>query len=226
MVPGREIEQLTRCSEAFVAKFEQIDTWSVRGAARQHELLAVRFLEAVSEHGAVDLGEDVAPDLDLEVRPDSQDVAVEGGVVDLAEGQSVGHFRDAQCFAVTDDVRRVEELAVLQAADGACMSIGPHHTVPERSLVESLQRQAAGVDAVKPSLLLAERGGPQVDAGRGRVVQLDVDGERLRVVLDDEGWPEGSVVALVDPHEVDERQVRRKSSRRPALKWLFGSVPW
>ena len=42
----------------------------------------------------VDLGQDVLPDLDLEVGPDAEDVAVEGGVVDLAERQPVGDLRE------------------------------------------------------------------------------------------------------------------------------------
>ena len=46
-------------------------------------------LEAVAEHGAVFFDEDVRADLDDVVGGNTQEVAVEGGVVEFAEGQTV-----------------------------------------------------------------------------------------------------------------------------------------
>jgi hypothetical protein len=49
----------------------------------------------MAEHGTVLLGEDVVSDLDHQIGPYSEDVAVEGGV-DLAQRQSVGNDGLAQ----------------------------------------------------------------------------------------------------------------------------------
>ena len=68
------------------------------------------FLESVAEHRAVLLGEDVTADLDDQIGSDAKDVAVEGGVVDLAQRQAVRHYPLAERVGVRNDVRGVEQL--------------------------------------------------------------------------------------------------------------------
>src|SRR3954464_10485290 len=52
----------------------------------QPQRQAVRILQTVLEHRSVDLVEDIGSDLDDEVGAHPQDLAVEGSVVDFAEG--------------------------------------------------------------------------------------------------------------------------------------------
>ena len=49
------------------------------------ELTAVKLLEAMAQHRAVDLVEDVTSDLDNQIRADADDIPVERGVVELAQ---------------------------------------------------------------------------------------------------------------------------------------------
>ena len=64
-------------------------------------------LEAVFQHRAVDLGQQVRPDPDDWAGSDPEHVAVVGGVMDLAEGKPVADGGDACPFTVRDDVRSV-----------------------------------------------------------------------------------------------------------------------
>jgi hypothetical protein len=58
----------------------------------------------MTKHGAIGLGEDVLPDLQYQVRPDPEDVSVEGRVVEGAEGGAVRHDRLPAGVIVRDDV--------------------------------------------------------------------------------------------------------------------------
>ena len=84
-------------------------------AGRVKNALGVEALEAVAEHGAVFFDEDVQADLDDVVGGNTQEVAVEGGVVEFAEGQTVFDRGDPLGIAIGEDVGGVEELGVAQA---------------------------------------------------------------------------------------------------------------
>jgi hypothetical protein len=60
------------------------------------------------QHWAVDLAEYVAADFDDQIGADAEDVVVEGGVMDLAQGEAVRDYRPAQRMEVRQDVRSVE----------------------------------------------------------------------------------------------------------------------
>jgi hypothetical protein len=74
------------------------------GVARHVDAPAVEALPAMLEHRPVDLCEDVEAHGDFEVGRDADEVAVEGGVVELAERQAVGKDRLAQGMAVGEAV--------------------------------------------------------------------------------------------------------------------------
>lgn len=62
--------------------------------------MIMELLKSMFQHRTVVLIEDFASDLDDVVRVDADDVAVERGVVDLAEREAVGHNRFAAGHAV------------------------------------------------------------------------------------------------------------------------------
>ena len=101
--------------------------------------MLITCLEPVPEHRTVDLVENVRAHLDMEVGADAQDVPVERGMVDLAECETVGHDRLAAGMAVRQDVRGVEELRVLQSADGALGTVGYQDLLAELGLVDADQ---------------------------------------------------------------------------------------
>ena len=81
--------------------------------ARHVEAVPVEFLQPVAEHGAVDLGEDVATDLNGQpLGPDADDLVIERRVVQLAQRNAVGYGGSAALVGVVEDVRSVEQFGV------------------------------------------------------------------------------------------------------------------
>ena len=66
------------------------------------------FLQSVAEHRAILLSEDVTANLDDQIGSYAEDVAVEGCMVDLAQGQTVRHYGLAERIGIRNDVRGVE----------------------------------------------------------------------------------------------------------------------
>src|SRR3990172_10096787 len=109
--PGASSPPLPRgLAELLVAAVEAGAVREVDGAARQVDLLTVDLLEAHDEHRAVRLGEDGWADLDDVVGPDGEEEAIEGGVMELAQGDAVADQRLALGVAVGRDVGRAQEL--------------------------------------------------------------------------------------------------------------------
>ena len=76
--------------------------------------------------------ENVAADLDLQVGSHAEDMAVEGGVVQLAHCQTIRDHRKTLGMAVGKDVGSVEQLAVAQPADGTLLAVGVDHVLAEQ----------------------------------------------------------------------------------------------
>ena len=74
------------------------------------ELAALQLLKTVAQHRTVDLREDVLSDLNDQVGPDANDVAVECGVMELAHGESVAHDWESCGMGVRADVSGIEKL--------------------------------------------------------------------------------------------------------------------
>lgn len=103
---------------------------------RDREPLPLECLDPVLEHGAVDLVQDVAPNPDLEVRANADDVLVEAGVMDLAESQPVWDYRLTEGVLVAEDVAGVQQAGVSKVAHGAAAFVCLQHPGAEERLVE------------------------------------------------------------------------------------------
>jgi len=76
----------------------------------------VQSLQSVREHGAIILIPHVLPDFDCIVGPDSEEIGIESGMVQLAQGKAVRHDRLPARFSIGDDMGRVQKLAMAQPA--------------------------------------------------------------------------------------------------------------
>lgn len=111
-------------------------------------MLAVTFLQSVTQHRSIDFFEQILPNLDGEVvRPYSQDLLVERGVMDLAQREAIGHGRNASFLRVRHDVRGVEEFGVPKGADSAAGLVRAHHHPPEDWLMKPLLDLAGHISA-------------------------------------------------------------------------------
>lgn len=139
-----------------VALSQEVGVGPQRFPPRNLNPLSRQPLQTVDQHRPVDLVEDIAPHLHHVVGAHAQDVAVEGGVVQLAERQSVRDDRLPERVRVGQDVRGVQEFAVTQTAHGARLPVGGQDTLPEADLVQALLNQPGDVTA--PRIVLQRRG--------------------------------------------------------------------
>ena len=97
--------------------------------ARHVDALALKALQAMLKHRPVDFFQHVEAHGDLEVGRDADEIAVQGGVVELAEREAVGNDRLAQGMAVREDVSGFQQLVMAESADGAALLVGAEHAL-------------------------------------------------------------------------------------------------
>ena len=102
-------------------------------------------LEAVEQHGTIFFIHDVSADLDDACRGDAEEVAIKRGVVEFAQREPVAHRRNAARVAVSNDMSRIEKLAMAEPAHGTGVSIGTKDALAEGRLVKSLKHYAGAV---------------------------------------------------------------------------------
>lgn len=87
------------------------------------------------EHRPVVFLQYVAADLYDAIPLNADEVAVEGTVMDLAQGKTIGDKRLTPFDAVRDDVRSVQQLAMAQPAERALLVVGMQDPLAKVTLV-------------------------------------------------------------------------------------------
>ena len=184
------------------------------------------LLQAHDKHRAVVLGEDRRLDLDHVVGPDREEEAVERGVVQLAQRDTVAYYRLAFRVAVWRDVGRVEQLLMPQAAE--CASVLVRAQDP---LAEAVPDGAAGAQSESrtrgaPPPRRRRPGGPRPRSSRD-VVYLDGEPQSGRIVVDNERGVPGDVCPRLERVEIDEGDALRPGSPQTDVvfvSWVRASV--
>src|SRR5262249_53356033 len=143
-------------------------------------------LQAVRQHRTISLDENVTADVDSRLGIDAENVRVVCAVVDAAEPEAIADQRLASRIAVFENVCRIEQLGVTQAADGTLLSVGTEHQAPEVLLMQPLHHGASSIAASsgghgwvsqmsRPdhSMLV----GDETELKAGRIVANHIDGE-------------------------------------------------
>lgn len=136
------------------------------------------------------------------VGADTEDLSIEGCVVESAECQAVRDDRLTPGVAVRNDVRRLEQLGVPQTANGTTVLVGLQHSLPEGRLMEASQRYGRHIRP--PCLRDTRRGTPTLCQALARV-HCDAEAEFVRIVTDDVDRPRGQILSLDHSKQVDER---------------------
>lgn len=130
-----ESHDLTGLSEDLVPLREQLSIRLQRFRSRNTHRFALEPLQTVHQHRTVMLPEDVAADLDDEVRTYSEDVTVERRVMKLAKSEAVRNARHATRVLVMKDVSGVEQFGMPEPANRAAILIGLQDASAKRDLV-------------------------------------------------------------------------------------------
>lgn len=111
------------------------------------DLLLVQALEAVPQHRTVLLTQQVGTNVNDAPGSHPQEQAVEGCVMDLAEGEAIRHYRVSGGVLVGDDVGGIEQRFPAQPAESTPFPIGVENPVPENPLMDARQRRSGRVAA-------------------------------------------------------------------------------
>ena len=188
-------------AEEVVPFCECLDVRVLRSTRREdEELVSLEFLETVAKHRTVDLVEYVLAHFDDQIWTDSNDVAVEGSVVQLAQCQPIRDHRFAPHMGVRENVGGIEQLHVVEPAHGARLPIGTEHALTEGELMDSVTRQPREV--APPGIV--DHVDRQIRPERLGIVHRDRERERRRVITDDEHRPLGSVPSGYCPVQVHQ----------------------
>src|SRR2546426_2870257 len=219
---ARMLSTLPRPPEHPVALFHELPVRPQRRVARQQEARVLESLQAVLQHRAVWLAENVRAQLHRQVRPHAQDVPVERRVVQLAQRQPVRHDRLAPRMPVRQDVRRVEQLLVPQPADGALLAVRPQHPLPELLLVHALLAEARHVrtpyGVFRPSSPISSRKmvPPSASWNRpGRSRSAPVNAPQI--------WPKNSLSNMSLGMALQFTRINGPPDRRP-LSWISRAI--
>lgn len=114
--PARLVDALTGgLDELLVAALQATTIGRFECSTRQVDQLTVNLLQAHDEHRAISFRKDRWPDLDPVIRSNGEEEAVERGVMQLAQRDTIAHNRFAFEVAVGRDMGGVEELLMPQA---------------------------------------------------------------------------------------------------------------
>jgi len=153
------------------------------------------------QHWSILFLQDIAANVDSVVGIYTEDVAIEGAVMNAAEGEPVWNFRSAALVAIRQDVRRVEQFAMSQAADRAALFVRNENQLAEAMLVEADLHGGGGVSAPDRENVELRRDLPDRSS---RGVDGDFKCEILRSVANDVAGEQRLVHALCKAVEVDE----------------------
>lgn len=132
-------------AELVPALFEERATGTVGGASRNvRERQPVEALEAVHEHRAIHLAEDVVADVHDQVGADTHDVAIERGVVQTAQREAVRYDRLAS-LRIRRDMGGVDKFAASQPTHRTRTGVGAQHLSAKPRLVHSHGHDRAAV---------------------------------------------------------------------------------
>ena len=194
----------TRLPEHLEADLEEARIRLVLALPRQSQRVSVKLLESMPEHRAVDFAQDVAAHDDATVRLNSHDVPVEGGMMDLAERQTVRDARIPTLVLVRHDVGGIQQLAVPEATHCALLAVSGDHALAERFLMQPSPDRGGDV-LPSDQRLFRRQLRRAVAVQEGHVVQSDREREARRIIGDDVYRPAHQVLGRHDPVKVDQR---------------------
>jgi hypothetical protein len=152
------------------------------------------------------------------VSRDTDQVLIEGAMVDRAETQPVANQRLTALLGVTHDVRCLEEPTLPESTNRAKTAISDEDSSAETCLVEANARLPYGIATLKGildwnRLWLVERANHP--AGR---YQYTPSG---RIVMDDKTGVERLVPARPGCDEIDDRHAKRLRGAKGSIVWLI-----
>ncbi len=173
--------------------------------------------------------QDVRSNLEDIVRTKAEELPIEGAMMESTECKPVTHDWLPFRVGIRDNVRRVKQLFMTQAAEGALPLIGLEHPLAESPLVHA---DPNGCGDVGPacSIKVFEHGvrfcgRPCRDKQMLRIVDCNRHGQVRRVVSDDVYGPRRQILARHDPVKVREGKPAPHRLPQSPVLWVVRIGP-
>ena len=160
--------------------------------------MSVQPLDGVSQGWPIDLLEHVPADFDEVIRPNPQEELIEGRMVQPTQGYAVADDGFTLWFGIRNDVSRIKQFTMAEAAEGTLVLIGTQHTFTEGALMEPAAGQRRHILAPGLNNFLYAAPGAGKDIGLGNIVNRHRKGEVVREVMDYVGGPHDHISAWDD----------------------------
>ncbi len=99
----------------------------------------------MNQHRAILLLQDVPPHFDDVVRANSNEMSIEGGVMQSTKRQAIGNGGDAPWIGIGQDVRSLKELVASQPTDGAVVMIRAYDPLAKLALMKALPKNSSHI---------------------------------------------------------------------------------
>jgi len=189
----------------------------------------VKGLDRMHQCRTVVLLQDVRSNLEYVVRTKTEELPIEGGVMESAEREPVADEWLSSGLGIGDDVRRVEQLFVTEVTEGALTLIGREHPLAESSLVQTDANGRRDVAPTRTVRVLNSdvyvRGRPGREKQMLRIVDGNRHGQARRIIPDDVYGPRRQVLARRDAVKVRERKPTPHRLPQALILWMIGIAP-
>ena len=174
--PSRPSTRNRRIEEALVGPLQPNLIRALAACLRHHhQVLAVQILQAVAQHRAVDLSQQVRTNLNLRMRSDPKDPSVERRMMDFAQRQTVANHRFPAFDAIRNDMGGVQQFAMTKRAHCATRFVCAQNLRSEHRLVQATPGFG---DHVAPEIFL-----DHTPAGSERTSHVWVDHKLVLLLL-------------------------------------------
>ncbi len=157
----------------------------------------------------------------------SDEVAIESRVVQLAQGDAVGHDRLSAGLFVAHDVSCIQELFMAEVTESTLPSIRGEDLRSKAALVGSLHKRPCDVLAARFGQVIHHDGPVQgpVDPRLAQIIHCDPKAQAERIIGHHKNRPGGKVLTLLDPEEVNEGNSKLHEAPQSDVVAMFRVAP-
>ena len=183
-------------TKALVSSLQQFAGRAKFSASRKDNARVMQPLNGVQKGRSIALTSEILPDFNSEIWSQTNEVTIKGSVMQGTKGKSIADHGLPSRFRIRNDMRRVEQLFVSQAAEGTLSSIRLKYALPECSLVQAYSDSGGHVASTRRVSFLSYAPVRSGHIGKSKmlgVIDGDCERKMLWIIVHDEDRPRHQV---------------------------------
>ena len=111
-----ELKIILRSAKYLISFFQPLPIWIIMSMVWENDLLVIKSLEAILQHGTVGLFENVISYMDKIIGVDSKNIFIKSSMMNLAQGKTVRNDWITKLRIISYDMCCIQKLRMLQTA--------------------------------------------------------------------------------------------------------------